>query len=385
MVLEYTVFFLTSIDYPVSRNPGNHPLFCTVLVALEGMEIERIVQGARCLPKLCVLDLDKTLWSVFDAASSEPPYRRVGACEVRDVHGSRIWMNEDTPAMLRALRASGCRIAVASLNPNPERCTILLAALGILGMLERHLIKIRAGAGKRGHLTEIQAAAGTPFQDIIFFDDLKANVQTGLKLGITSIQVSSKLLCAATLEAALKQHAAARSSRRFIDSWLAKKDAPVSPGDKSGGEKRERGCERGPGSCGWRESDDECVDLSPSLTQTTAHRSTLADSGLTFPTKRRRDAETSVQDRAGRGDGEDRASGRDEGSRCDPGSASSLMVSHRGCTATSRRVHEKVGIERYFSTPSPSSSHASSRADGAGTSGRGALSPRRTDLRPLGL
>lgn len=94
--------------------------------------------------------------------------------------------------------------------------------------------QIRAGQGKRTHLTEIQAASGVPFlvriekekyekqidaraqgrapatltqadsrlccmQEMIFFDDLPANVRTGMKLGITCVCVKN-LLCAKTLQ-----------------------------------------------------------------------------------------------------------------------------------------------------------------------------------------
>ena len=232
---------------------------------MEDLAIETIVRGACCLPRLCIVDLDKTVWSSFDAAASSPPYRRVGECEVRDAHGQRIRMHAETPKILATLRASGCRIAVASLNPDYERCTTLLAALGILSLLEKSLIKIRSGAGKHGHLTEIQALAEIPFHDMIFFDDLKANVHTGLKLGITSIQVSSSLLCSATLSQALKEHAAARGSRRFIDSWLVKGGArPVvadagarGKGGERGALKQDQGCEGLGGTPGERKAEIE--------------------------------------------------------------------------------------------------------------------------------
>lgn len=51
-------------------------------------------------------------------------------------------MHADTPAILSALRGRGCGIAVASLNPDAERCKKLLAAFGILTLLETNLIKV---------------------------------------------------------------------------------------------------------------------------------------------------------------------------------------------------------------------------------------------------
>jgi len=88
---------------------------------------EDIVQKAAILPKLCILDLDKTVWNAFDAATTEPPYVRVSECEVRDATGRMIRMHVDTPRVLRALHSRGCRIAVASLNPDFERWSLCLS------------------------------------------------------------------------------------------------------------------------------------------------------------------------------------------------------------------------------------------------------------------
>jgi len=70
---------------------------------------------------------------------------QVGGCEVRDAAGRKVRMHADTPEILRALRGRGCGIAVASLNPDAERCTKLLAAFGILTLLETSLIQVSSG------------------------------------------------------------------------------------------------------------------------------------------------------------------------------------------------------------------------------------------------
>jgi len=46
----------------------------TATVSMQGM-----LRAATPVPKLCIVDLDKTLWSCFDAADTLPPYRRVSA------------------------------------------------------------------------------------------------------------------------------------------------------------------------------------------------------------------------------------------------------------------------------------------------------------------
>ena len=84
---------------------------------------------------------------------------QVGDCEVKDAAGRKIRMHADTPTILRALRGRGCGIAVASLNPDAERCKKLLAALGILTLLETNLIKVSCCFAFAVHLSQHFAAA----------------------------------------------------------------------------------------------------------------------------------------------------------------------------------------------------------------------------------
>ena len=70
---------------------------------------------------------------------------------------------------------------------------------------------------------------------MIFFDDLKANVNTASRLGITAVQVSA-LLPVQMLERALNEHAAAQRSRDFFNSWLVK--PRLSPAEPSHSRKR---------------------------------------------------------------------------------------------------------------------------------------------------
>lgn len=196
---------------------------------------EGMLKAATRLPKLCVVDLDRTVWSSHNAASTQPPYRLNTDSEVRDAHGETIRMHADTLQVMKALKGAKCRLGIASLNNNHERCCQLLAALGILSLFDAPLIKIRAGHGKKDHLSEIQACSGVTYRDMIFFDDLKANVNTASRLGITAVQVSA-LLPVQMLERALNEHAAAQRSRDFFDSWLVK--PRLSPAEQSPSRKR---------------------------------------------------------------------------------------------------------------------------------------------------
>ena len=84
---------------------------------------------------------------------------QVGGCEVRDAAGRKVRMHADTPEILRALRGRGCGIAVASLNPDAERCTKLLAAFGILTLLETSLIQVSLGVDPSCAFTRRSVAA----------------------------------------------------------------------------------------------------------------------------------------------------------------------------------------------------------------------------------
>ena len=196
---------------------------------------EGMLQAASRPPKLCVVDLDRTVWSSHNAASTQPPYRLITKCEVKDAHGETIRMHADTLQVMKALKGAKCRLGIASLNSNHERCCQLLAALGILSLFDAPLIKIRAGHGKKDHLSEIQACSGVAYRDMIFFDDLKANVNTASRLGITAVQVSA-LLPVQMLERALNEHAAAQRSRDFFNSWLVRPQ--LSPAEPSHSRKR---------------------------------------------------------------------------------------------------------------------------------------------------
>ena len=43
------------------------------------MSVDSIMQAANSLPRLCIVDLDKTVWDSFSASATEPPYVRVRA------------------------------------------------------------------------------------------------------------------------------------------------------------------------------------------------------------------------------------------------------------------------------------------------------------------
>lgn len=41
------------------------------------MSVESCINSAARMPRLCIVDLDKTVWDSFSASATEPPYVRV--------------------------------------------------------------------------------------------------------------------------------------------------------------------------------------------------------------------------------------------------------------------------------------------------------------------
>ncbi|EKX47802.1 hypothetical protein GUITHDRAFT_106356 [Guillardia theta CCMP2712] len=196
--------------------------------------MEKLLARREHVPKVCIIDLDRTLWNVFAAEETFPPYRRVGECEVKDSKGRSVSLHADTPAILTSLKEKGCRIAIASLSPNFELCCMLLSAFGILRLIERSLIQIKNGTGKLEHFRSIKSASGCAYQEMMFFDDLPSNVKQAQKLGITSVLVGREGLSSSTLCKGLSLFADCKRSTNVMSSWLVRAAASKEGGGGEG-------------------------------------------------------------------------------------------------------------------------------------------------------
>lgn len=101
--------------------------------------------AGKVLPKIVILDLDYTLWDCFCAHHTSPPYRRTGPNEVRDANGAGklIKIGTDTRDILTALRAHGCRLAIASLNGDFPKSSQLLEAFGIWHFFQKEVALVQ--------------------------------------------------------------------------------------------------------------------------------------------------------------------------------------------------------------------------------------------------
>ena len=136
----------------------------------------------------CVFDLDRTLWN--------------GDCQ-RFSKPAELQLYPEVPRIIEALNRCGIPWAVASANPNRERCLWLLQAHGLLAPGQGFAgigARLERGAdiaaevfpgGKRPHLERIKRAVGRPWNSMLFFDDLPWNVQQADKLGAVGVRVEA--------------------------------------------------------------------------------------------------------------------------------------------------------------------------------------------------
>ena len=122
-------------------------------------EIDQIFSKCSVLPKVVIFDLDKTVWDVYAAEQTFPPYRRISTNEVRDSVGKCIRSYKDMPVIMQALWSRGIFIALASLSPSFERCDALLSALNLKQYIARDLVQIRQDSSKLPHFRHIQNAS----------------------------------------------------------------------------------------------------------------------------------------------------------------------------------------------------------------------------------
>ncbi|CAN0523608.1 unnamed protein product [Ectocarpus sp. 12 AP-2014] len=194
------------------------------------------------LPKLVVLDLDKTVWPVYCHEETRGPYTRClgntrfcdseSAVECSSSFGGKkvVRLFPDVVALLRCLQQQGSiRLAVASRSPADEGGAArgILGALGLLDLF--CCLEIHAGS-KAKHFQNIHAATGVEYRDMLFFDDEKHNIKTVRRLGVTCVKVSKESgLTFAAVNAGLKEYREACLSRSSLRGWFT----PAAPKERS--------------------------------------------------------------------------------------------------------------------------------------------------------
>ena len=176
-------------------------------------------------PELCIFDLDYTLWPLDVDTHVSVPFTRTSGTGVLDAYGTRIDLYADVRRVLQTLREAGVAIAFASRTTDPAAAEALLRAmplhdapsqtLALWDVLPSpHFFQAYPSGGsgcKTRHFAAIRAASGTAPADMLFFDDMKDNVDAARMGGVTSVHLSRSGLTWAAFQRGLQEWRKSRS------------------------------------------------------------------------------------------------------------------------------------------------------------------------------
>ncbi|CAM9411816.1 unnamed protein product [Ascophyllum nodosum] len=177
------------------------------------------------LPKLVIVDLDKTLWPFDCHEETMGPYNRLGdssdEVSCRSLRGMNkvVRLFPEALDVLRCVKQQGSiRLAVASRSPIDTAARGILGTLGVLELF--CCLQIYRGS-KSEHAREIMAVTGVPYRDMIFFDDDQRNIKTVSGLGVCCIKVSKDSgLTFDAMRSGLKKYRQSCLSRSNLRAWL---------------------------------------------------------------------------------------------------------------------------------------------------------------------
>eukprot|EP00892_Ulva_mutabilis_P002660 jgi/Ulvmu1/12395/UM009_0041.1 len=144
-----------------------------VVVAKE--RCKNILASSGKKPKLCVIDLDYTLWPCYCECTFTAPRTYPEAVPLLD-----------------ALQEASIPVAVASRSPTPHIARSYLHQLGLFDRLVGFEC-YPSSSGKDKHLTALSRATGVELADMIFFDDEHRNIEWAQQQGVKSVLVDDGL------------------------------------------------------------------------------------------------------------------------------------------------------------------------------------------------
>lgn len=188
------------------------------------------------LPSLVVLDLDYTLWPFYSDCHPWPPLRALSGSVLSDRNGEHFSFYKHVPVILHLLTVAGVKLAVASKSPVGDLCREMLKMLRVPGGLPVSVegfrrktsgssgengeegeeessgkkAKSKGGSGSGGltdekgrktidlfdggleiyegtklrHFEVIQRRTGIPYEEMLFFDDERPNLEVE-RVGVT--------------------------------------------------------------------------------------------------------------------------------------------------------------------------------------------------------
>jgi len=154
-------------------------------------------------PSILVFDCDYTIWPFDCDKHVVAPFTRTFYGGVSDRHGRPSNAYPQVSGIFGAILDSGIPVAFLSRNPSADSVRQLLTAtpcLNRVGSIEKSLwdtmpsqdyfhaySRDGIGNGKDRHFAALQAASGVPFKNMLFFDDMKDNIDAAARQGTTSV------------------------------------------------------------------------------------------------------------------------------------------------------------------------------------------------------
>jgi len=142
------------------------------------------------LPEVLVFDLDDTLWEGDIDRTAGPPFKPGGGGLLQSKKGcSKVTLFRDVPEIMEWLREDRIRGAVASHTSTPrwaDSALTLLRTSGGADLMSVCGIRECHGARKTVHLEKIATRAGCHPSEMVFFDNMRYNVQDGEAVQVTS-------------------------------------------------------------------------------------------------------------------------------------------------------------------------------------------------------
>ncbi|CAH9095239.1 unnamed protein product [Cuscuta epithymum] len=135
----------------------------------------RIIKSFPSLPRLVVVDLDYTLWPFYCHSRSEHDYAELYP-QAREI--------------LLALHEMGIGVAIASRTPTPNIARAFLLKLG-LGSIFIAKEMFPSRSPKTEHFERIHRRTMVPYNQMLFFDDEKRNIDAASQMGVTGILVNN--------------------------------------------------------------------------------------------------------------------------------------------------------------------------------------------------
>jgi magnesium-dependent phosphatase 1 len=142
-------------------------------------------------PEVFIFDLDFTIWNAGDTFCSEtnPPYQWKND-KLFDCSGRWIRLYPEVLSILKKLREKKKIVAVASRTHQPEWALELLRLFGLNKYID--IFEIYRGE-KTNHIKAIHEKLKFPYNQMVFFDDEKRNIEDAETLGVIAVMVENGL------------------------------------------------------------------------------------------------------------------------------------------------------------------------------------------------